>query len=1397
MKKLTWALWSLMLLLCSGVAFAQTAAPIFSPTGDALTPDQKVTIKSTTTGAVIYYTTDGTEPTAASTKYESAFFITAATTIKAIAIKDEVASEVSEKHYKLKPTNPKFTPPAGAVLANTVVHISCTPADAKIYYTTDGTTPTNESTEYNDDNGITITEEVTIKAIAYFGEGDDEAASGVATAKFPVGTKPEPPTFSPADGTAVIYGQKVTITGASGTKIYCTTNGNDPTTNLLPNNSPYKIAIKGDYTVKAIAVNGNIPASDVASATYTCKLSETSFVPAPADDLKIKQGTKIKCEAPEELAGDDYNDPEEFWFIYAEGEGADLTTTSEALQAVYDAVQNSIFLGLTYPSELEDLDYKIAYAAVGALNTYKWYFPAEAPSTDGEFKIRGRAVILNTKQEPVYGDMIEATYTVEGEAVDATLPTFSVEAGEVEAGTEVTLAPGEGGDFVLYVIDGDEADLTVAGFNNFKCFRYLPGNDVTTDMPNATPITINKGQTIKAVSVPILMIDQMYGDFVCGTPSEVAEVTYTVKDGDQLDKVPVLTVSPIRKDAADVTSGMTVEFTCTVDKKSYEDVGFAIRGKRGANAGLAKLEYRLSNEETAEWIDFGGEIGALNAGEVIAAIPDDNAQDAFAFNKTGATTVYYRMTLEGDDDGDVVMPVIAFELGDNAMPGAYEYIKSNLNTPLARTPLDIQVVPAAPVFEPADGATVDFGAELTLTCATKGAYILYTTDGSEPSKDNDNAEYYSQYLGANITAPTIKAVALLNGVYSDVVTANYTFNKIEATLSLTPMKEDTVGKNVGTGVEFSLAGWETEEFAATVYYTTDGTTVPSKADYEAQTDKVNGAIKMLSIKKEEVENWDGTVSEQIVKTDGHTLAITFDKATRLKAIGYMTVAGQNVETPVLDTMLQIKSEAKPTFSLTDGTVIKAGDELVLENPNYLPEAPEYDDFENEDDYFAAWDDYEAEVAEIPATVLYYSFDGTLPTGAAYDGQPMINTPEDAAEWHVFRGVEGKSITIFFKEDEEGLFAHIPDIIGSFPTVADTIRIVDGKFAVQVLAVTTSKEDNGGGVAPQSAKVPGGAASFMYASDFATAEYFDHEQSPILPETVKAPVFVPTAGEVEKGTGVTWTWDAAYDEYDVRGVVYVANGKDEDLNIDGAKYYELLAAWSDEDENTVRKDGEVYLYLGEEEEYLYKIEKAVTLKACLVVGVMKEVEEGQEGENPELELVLSPVVTAAYTIKGETPATTVAKPTFSVKAGEVEKGTKVEIACETEGAVIYYTVDGSTPTAESTEYKEAIEITGKVTIKAIAIKGDAKSEVAEATYQLLANEGEEELVVSVYPNPSNGLFNLELPVAATVDVFMSNGMLYQRLTLAQGSTTLNIERSGVYFLRITGEGRTVVKRVIVR
>ena len=48
----------------------------------------------------IYYTIDGTEPTAASTKYEAPFTLDASATVKAIAVKDGKSSDIAEKTFE-------------------------------------------------------------------------------------------------------------------------------------------------------------------------------------------------------------------------------------------------------------------------------------------------------------------------------------------------------------------------------------------------------------------------------------------------------------------------------------------------------------------------------------------------------------------------------------------------------------------------------------------------------------------------------------------------------------------------------------------------------------------------------------------------------------------------------------------------------------------------------------------------------------------------------------------------------------------------------------------------------------------------------------------------------------------------------------------------------------------------------------------------------------------------------------------------------------------------------------------------------------------------------------------------------------------------------------------------
>lgn len=80
---------------------------------------------------------------------------------------------------------------------------------------------------------------------------------------------------------------------------------------------------------------------------------------------------------------------------------------------------------------------------------------------------------------------------------------------------------------------------------------------------------------------------------------------------------------------------------------------------------------------------------------------------------------------------------------------------------------------------------------------------------------------------------------------------------------------------------------------------------------------------------------------------------------------------------------------------------------------------------------------------------------------------------------------------------------------------------------------------------------------------------------------------------------------------------------------------------------------------------------------------------------------------------------VATPVFSLEGGYYSEEQSLEITTETEGASIYYTLDGTTPTNESTLYTEPIKLTETVTVKAIAMKdGMSNSAMASATYTFL-------------------------------------------------------------------------------
>lgn len=142
-------------------------------------------ILSAQAGATIYYTLDGSIPTTVSTVYSAPIRISATTTVMAMAVVDGVQSAVNMRTLSKNANDtvmvlaPTITKSGGGTIFYNSADVFITAEEgATIYYTTDGSEPTTESTEY--ENNFLIRATTTVKAIAVL-QGQ---SSAVTTAVF-------------------------------------------------------------------------------------------------------------------------------------------------------------------------------------------------------------------------------------------------------------------------------------------------------------------------------------------------------------------------------------------------------------------------------------------------------------------------------------------------------------------------------------------------------------------------------------------------------------------------------------------------------------------------------------------------------------------------------------------------------------------------------------------------------------------------------------------------------------------------------------------------------------------------------------------------------------------------------------------------------------------------------------------------------------------------------------------------------------------------------------------------------------------------------------------------------------------------------------------------------------
>ncbi len=339
-------------------------------------------------------------------------------------------------------------------------------------------------------------------------------------------------------------------------------------------------------------------------------------------------------------------------------------------------------------------------------------------------------------------------------------PTFSPTAGAVVSGTTVELNTTTEGATIHYTTNG--VDPT------------------TSDATYSTPIEITSETTIKAIAVKAGLEN-----------SDVASAAYTILEPKTIAQI--MPTSETEGDAFllnDVT--VTYAYGSNVyvkDATGYMMVFSSIAGAANGKVlqglqGKAKLYNGLpeiSSVIQAPTVNDGSTVDP----EDLDAYPTDadlnkyvtleGVTFASAASLSGSVT-YVTGTFDGSD----LILRNTFKLDGVSLATEKSYrivgVVQKYNSDYQVYPITIEEIvevgaPETPVFSVAAGTYTEVQ-NVTITCATEGATIYYTTNGDTP--DNTSTEYTAAIsVGENMT---IKAIAIKDAKSSRVAEAAYVIN---------------------------------------------------------------------------------------------------------------------------------------------------------------------------------------------------------------------------------------------------------------------------------------------------------------------------------------------------------------------------------------------------------------------------------------------------------------------------------------------------------------------------------------------------------------------------------------------------------------------------------------------
>jgi LysM repeat protein len=1249
---------------------SQVSTPTFDPGGGTFAQPLSVTIGDTTSGATIYYTTDGSTPTISSTQYTGAILVSTTETLNAIAVAPGfVNSTVASAIYTLNIGQTGINFPVGfaGTQGTMILNGNADLDDSRLQLTNGGTGESSSAWYYAPVNIQAFTTEFSFQlsnpaadGITFTIQGNSNTALGDGGSGLG---------YQGINNSIAVKFDLYSNAGEGPDSTGLYTDGVSPTVPAI-DLSTTGIDLHSDDTMQVqLAYNGTILSMTmtdmVTGATYSTSwpVSLTSIVGGSTAYVGFTGGSGGLSSSQKILT-----------WIYTTGSNAPPVSTSPIFSppgGAYGAAQS---VSITSGSSNATIYYtadgstpttsSTVYStpiSVSATETLKAIAVASGygPSAVGTAAYSIAPVLPAPTLSPAPGTYSTAQTVTISDSIAGTTIYYSTDGTTPTTGSSVYSGP--------IVAGGSATVLAIAaesGYNNSP----VAGGPYTVAAPLPAPTFSPAGGTYSTTQT-VTISDSTAGTTIYytinGSTPTTASTLYsgpiTVSATETLEAIAVetgYTSSPVATAAYTIGSGSTTYI-------SYPSGGFtatnlSLNYGASVTGGLLQLTDGGSGENRTAWFATPVPIGSF--------ITD------FTFQQLNASADGMTFAIQGNnvwslgDAGgglgyqDIPNSVaVKFDLYNNAGEGSDStglYTGGAAPTvpsvDLSSTGINLHSGDLMHAHMLYDGTNLT----MTLTDTVTNAAVTEVFPVNIPSAVGGNAAYVGFTGGTGGSSATQNVLSWSYVSPAGQFAASPTFSPVAGTYSTS--QSVTISDSTPS---------------ATIYYTTNGTTPTTSSSV------YSGPITVSSSETLEAMATATGDTNSAVTTAAYTIAsvlptptfspvagtyttsqsVTISDATAGTTIYYTT----NGTTPTtsssvysgaitVSTTETLEAIAVET-GFTNSTVATAAYTItpVLPTPTFSPVAGTYTTSQS------------VTISDATAgTTIYYTTNGTTPTtsSSVYSGPITVSATETLEAIAVETGFTNSAVATAAYTITPVLPTPTFSPIAGTYTTSQSVTISDSTAGTTIYYTT-----NGAAPTTSSTKYTGAitvsttetleaiAVETGYTnSAIASAAY---TINPVLP----TPTFSPVAGTYTTSQSVTISDSTAGTT-----IYYTTNG------------------------TTPTTSSSVY-------------SGPITVSATETLEAIA-VETGYTNSAPGA---------AAYTIAPVLPT-----PTFSPIAGTYATSQSVTISDATAGTTIYYTTNGTTPSTSSTKYTGAITVSTTETLEAIAVEtGYTNSAVATAAYTI--------------------------------------------------------------------------------